>query len=827
MKKIILVLIIVAVIGPILVACRDEDDASINITWVNYDDEVLQIDRDVEPGTLPEYKGETPKRGSDDGFTYVFRGWEPEVVEATKSTVYKAIYQKMDEYYNVTWKDENGTVLRVDENIPYGETLTGPTPTKESNEIYDYTFMGWSPAVTPVTSNATYTATFAATVRKYKVTWVDTAVYNPATGSYRTVIYEEQVDAGTTPVYKGSELVKQDTEYEKYLFEGWSPAPSRLVKDMTFSTRYVEAYDVSWYNWYNDEELIKTIRLKKPNDWSDEYDPEYEDLAPTIPDDAGYTYKFKGWFRLESPWWNDNRREMAEREYIATYDCISKDDRYDPRKFERYYGANAALPTCRINDYTGDFYADFHIPTWLNGEMVTGIDMIDDDSYPGGVRGAFEDNKKIVNLYLGDNLDEFNHNIFRGCTNLQNIHFGKNMKYLGYWMFENCTSLRNVTIPEQIEVIDWGAFCGCNNLLTVTFSEGLKRIEALAFSECEKLTTITLPNSLTYVGGFDGCTSLHTVNLGEGLIGIGPSCFNGDIKLKNINYLGSSNVEHIGDYAFYKCEALTSANFPASLKSIGKGAFYDCINLHSVDFFENPSQLTTIDIHAFRNCKDLRILSIPSSVTELGRGFVAGCDKLTTLKMSADNDTYKSTSDMIIDKKKGMLVAGCNGSGAIPTKDITIIGPEAFYECKTFNAGQTLVIPNNITEIRENAFWGCIGIKYSTGEGGGYYYSDFYVVSVFIPSSVTRIDMGAFYLSNSELDHGGPARYFGIFQDYNTTGKTPGRDFSVPQYVPYSNKMIFYKYEGNPADPRGRGYGYWHDNCVLWTYEECYPKEED
>lgn len=827
-KLLIFVLIAAVIICITLVACGDEDETSIKIAWVNDDGTVLQFDENVEPGSLPEYKGEEPRKADDDQFVYRFKGWAPEVVIATEDALYTAEYQKLDKYYDITWKNEDGTVLKVDSNVYYGTTpqYTGPTPTKQSTEIYHYMHTGgWSPAVAPVTGDITYTARFDAIIREYTVTWVDTAVYNPATGAYRTVIYEEKVQAGTTPTYLGRELVKPDTEYNKYMFEGWSPAPDRLVKDMTFSTRYVNAYDVSWYNWSNKEELIKTVRLKKPAGWQATDYTEYEGPVPTIPEDMGYTYEFKDWYLCESPWSQDETREMMDQEYLATYHCVPKDDRYDDLNFEYYYGARSEyLPTCRITEYQGEFYSDFYIPAWLDGFMVEGIDMIEDASYPAGIRGAFQDNKKIVNLYLGDNLWELNDCIFKGCTNLQTIYFGKNMKRLGNWMFENCTSLHNVTIPEQIETIGWGAFCGCTNLLTVTFSEGLETIESLAFDKCEKLTTIALPDSLTHIDGFSDCTRLQTVNLGEGLKYIGDTCFNGDVTLKNINYLGSSNVEYIGAWAFHKCESLTSANFPASLKRIGDGAFYDCTNLSSVEFVDTFPQLTSIGMYAFRNCKELGFLSIPSSVTDIGRGFVAGCDRLTTLMMSFENDKYKSTYDMIIDKERGMLVAGCNSSGAIPN-DITIIGPDAFLDCKTFNAGKTLQIPNNIKEIKENAFSGCIGIKHSTGEGGGMYTSDFFVVSVYIPSSVLIIDSGAFYLSNSEADHGGPERFFGIFHDYDTTDKTPGVDFTVPEYEEGSNRMIFYKYDGDPASPRGRGYGYWHASCILWTYEQCYPEE--
>lgn len=60
--------------------------------------------------------------------------------------------------YTVTWKDNNGDVLEVDENVVAGSmpSFDGQIPAKEG-----YTFVGWSPAIQSVNNDVTYTALYA------------------------------------------------------------------------------------------------------------------------------------------------------------------------------------------------------------------------------------------------------------------------------------------------------------------------------------------------------------------------------------------------------------------------------------------------------------------------------------------------------------------------------------------------------------------------------------------------------------------------------------------------------------------------------------------
>ena len=67
-------------------------------------------------------------------------------------------------YKTITWQNYDGSTLKT-EQVNCGETpsYSGETPTKPATEQYTYTFSGWSPAVTAVTEDQTYTAEFTKT----------------------------------------------------------------------------------------------------------------------------------------------------------------------------------------------------------------------------------------------------------------------------------------------------------------------------------------------------------------------------------------------------------------------------------------------------------------------------------------------------------------------------------------------------------------------------------------------------------------------------------------------------------------------------------------
>ena len=179
------------------------------ITWQNDDGTVLETDK-VAENTMPEYNGSTPIKAADAQYTYTFEGWTPAIAPATTDATYTATYTKTVNTYTITWKNEDGTPLETDENVPYGETPTynGAPPAKTATAQYTYTFNAWTPAISTVTGNATYTATFTETVNKYQVTF--------NMNGHGDEITAQTVDYGST----AAEPSPAPTA-DGYVFAGW------------------------------------------------------------------------------------------------------------------------------------------------------------------------------------------------------------------------------------------------------------------------------------------------------------------------------------------------------------------------------------------------------------------------------------------------------------------------------------------------------------------------------------------------------------------------------------------------------------------------------
>lgn len=76
--------------------------------------------------------------------------------------------------FTVIWKNYNGDVLEVDENVPNGTipSFDKEKPTKPSDAQYSYTFSTWSPdASKPIVNNTIFTAQFTQSLNSYTVTF--------------------------------------------------------------------------------------------------------------------------------------------------------------------------------------------------------------------------------------------------------------------------------------------------------------------------------------------------------------------------------------------------------------------------------------------------------------------------------------------------------------------------------------------------------------------------------------------------------------------------------------------------------------------------------
>ena len=125
------------------------------------------------------------------------------------------------------------------------------------------------------------------------------------------------------------------------------------------------------------------------------------------------------------------------------------------------------------------------------------------------------------------------------------------------------------------------------------------------------------------------------------------------------NYI-NNNVTTIGEYALYKCENLSTVNFP-EVTSIGMHAFECCSSLTSVKF----ESATSIGMGAFVECSSLTSLEFPS-VTNVGSSAFSKCNVLTSVTLP------KAT------KIEAHAFDSCYSLTTIDLPAITYIGGEAF-----------------------------------------------------------------------------------------------------------------------------------------------------
>ena len=143
-------------------AVFEEGPRKYTVTWMNYNGVILETDNNVPYGTIPTFDGAEPQRIGDNRFEYIFKGWSPEVGPVTGDITYVATFTSNIKRYTVTWLNYDGSTLEVDENVAYGSipTYDGDRPTKPTVGGFKQTFSGWSPEVTAVTGNQSYTAQF-------------------------------------------------------------------------------------------------------------------------------------------------------------------------------------------------------------------------------------------------------------------------------------------------------------------------------------------------------------------------------------------------------------------------------------------------------------------------------------------------------------------------------------------------------------------------------------------------------------------------------------------------------------------------------------------
>ncbi|MBE6518963.1 MAG: hypothetical protein E7Z70_05430 [Thermoplasmata archaeon] len=269
------------------------------VIWKNWDETVLETDSEAEYGSIPHYDSDTPARAQDDLNRYNFLGWTPEVTAVTGNVIYTAMFETVNVAAYVTWMNPDGEILQ-NSSVALGETpeFLGGTPAMTPTAQYTYNFLGWTPKVTAVTGNITYTAQYEEVLNEYKVTWVN---------QNGTVLKQETLTYGATPAYSGTPTMERDGQYT-YTFREWTPAISNVEGDSTYFAVYnteVNKYTVTWKNW--DGTILRTQSIPYGTA------PSYSGITPIKATPVDQKHSWNGWSPEIVP-------VTGDATYTATFD---------------------------------------------------------------------------------------------------------------------------------------------------------------------------------------------------------------------------------------------------------------------------------------------------------------------------------------------------------------------------------------------------------------------------------------------------------------------------------------------------------------------------
>lgn len=405
---------------------------------------------------------------------------------------------------------------------------------------------------------------------------------------------------------------------------------------------------------------------------------------------------------------------------------------------------------------------------------------------------------QVTSYIIGPYVHYIGENAFRGCSGMTSVVFPNTLTSIDANAFRDCSNLVTADMPDVLLSIGTSAFHGCSRLSSVYISEDLTSIGWNAFFGCSSLTSVTIPNSVTNIGtaAFDNCFSLVQVTINNNAITSATYYSSSNLKKffgnQVVRYILGSDVNSIGDYAFYGCTGLSELILPSSLTSIGSDAFGNCNNLSwvkisdmeawcAIDFsnaYANPlyyahhlylnnqevthltipSSVSNIKDYAFIGLVNLLLVTIPNSVTSIGNGAFNNCTHLTTVTINSNaiaSATYTSSNNL-------KTIFGTQVTSYTFGENVTTLGSYALSGCTNMTSVKFL---GSVSTIRLGAFSGCsgltrvsisnlaawCGIDFASASTNPLYYAHFLyntsgseITSLVIPSTVYYIGKHAF-----------------------------------------------------------------------------------
>lgn len=595
-----------------------------------------------------------------------------------------------------------------------GDMLTLP----DAPQVEGYAFKGWTLNGDDKLYQAGEQVAVSGTVMTFEAEYRAVVTLSFVTRRIKTESFQAEVGADFT--------IPEGSQFVDHLFKGWSSSDSdelvlggAVIKvpdhDVTYSSVYVEAVDVTFYD--EKGQIIAVQTIEKGTD-------------ATIPD---YTYPAQ----LEGQWWttymglsSDGKALMEDTEIKPVYEIIPSDESFFC--FEEDSDGNYLVAFAKYKEGMNNAdITELILPAEYQGKPVVGIygtatSLGTTATNANSKKGGFALSTKLERVFIPASYTSLCINAFNFDVALKEVAFGEGTQIdtIPVGAFAYCSALSTIIIPNSVTTIDKSAFCN-SGLTQIVIPGNVANINEKAFNGCGKLSSVTFEESdvdLTFGNNAFGMLKptktvpyesaltnftfpARTVKIGQYVLQYcmslkeltfeAPKGEPKDLTIEKNAFAAAAQSSHnsVASSTYPYSPELKSVTIPARTVSIGDAAFANQIFIEDV-IYEEGFNIKTLGNYAFFGCIAFKSLEI-SNIETIGTGAFgvptssAGAQiKYFTAESPADAISTEANSAALTS-----LVIG---------KGVKTINTTAFYG--QYKLAQ-VTFDDGVEQILNNSFW--------------------------------------------------------------------------------------------------------------------------